>query len=181
MKAILAPALLAAAGYVGLTHSDKVVDLYRAAYPIEGPKRDALEQCSLNPNFNRLDSADRQSCYTKSFAAIPTPVAVGPSASPHYEYSPSHLPGTDIRRLQANERFAPQVVLPPLPPATAATLPAPAAPSHIDLPVRGSRPPVAAGRSEPQRRQTAAPRPQPAQHQGAPAYPPAYQQTYQGR
>jgi hypothetical protein len=118
MRGILFPAILAAAGYLGVTHTDKVVDLYRAAYPSDPQKSQALERCAaLNPNFNRLDSADRAYCYSDGYGTRPTTTVLGPAPSPSYDFSPSHLPKDDIRRQQANDAYA-------APPA----LPAPATP-----------------------------------------------------
>jgi hypothetical protein len=114
VKLIMLPLLISVA-YMGFEHKGDIIDLYRAAYPDDPAKREALDQCSRGvPNFNRLDSADRESCY----ASIPGRVAAsGP-------YNPSHLPGNDVRRQEANDgyRFARG--------AAASMVPTPVAPPH---------------------------------------------------
>jgi hypothetical protein len=123
MKGILFPALLAAAGYLGVTQTDKIVDLYRAAYPNDPQKSLALERCATrNPNFNRLDSADRAYCYSDGYEVRPAAVGLGRGLSPSYDFNPSHLPKDDVRRQQANDTYT----APPVPPGL--TTPAMAAP-----------------------------------------------------
>jgi len=103
MKLIMLPLLISVA-YVGFEHRDAAIDLYRAAYPSDPVKREALEQCArIDPNFNRLDTIDRDKCY--SAIAVRAPVAMAPGPSPSYAQNPSHLPGSDIRRQEANDSY----------------------------------------------------------------------------
>ena len=91
--------LLVSAGFIGFEHRAEVIDLYRAAYPADPIKREALEECvRRNPNFNRLDTIDRDGCY----AHISDPWL-------SYAHSPSQVPVTDIRRQQANDGYRLQV------------------------------------------------------------------------
>jgi hypothetical protein len=95
VKLIMLPLLIAVA-YVGFEHKDGMVDLYRAAYPDDPAKRDALDQCSRGiPNFNRLDSADRDNCYSSISGRVA-------AAAP---YNPSHLPVSDVRRQEAFDGY----------------------------------------------------------------------------
>lgn len=148
MREMLFPAILAAVGYVGLGNTDKMVDLYRAAYPNDPQKAQALERCAtLYPNFNRLDSADRATCFADGYRSRPAPAvatAMGRGPAPAYEFSPSHLPGNDIRRQQANEAYVTPPSLPVLAPTPAMAMPAPPVPL-----VRPVLPPAAAQHSEP--------------------------------
>jgi hypothetical protein len=92
--------ILASLAFIGAEHRNEIVDLYRAAYPVDPLKREALEECARNyPNFNRLDTIDRDRCY----AGIPIgrSAATALAASPYYNQSPSQLPVTDIRRQEA--------------------------------------------------------------------------------
>jgi hypothetical protein len=103
MKLIMLP-LLVSVAYIGFEHRDAAIDLYRAAYPADPVKREALEQCvRRDTNFNRLDTIDRDRCY----AAVAARVAVdtAPVPSPAHPYNPSHLPGNDIRRAEANDTY----------------------------------------------------------------------------
>jgi hypothetical protein len=104
MKLIMLPVLLSVA-YIGFEHRDAIVDQYRAAYPADPAKREALEQCArIDANFNRLDMIDRDNCY----AAIAPKVAISTTAnaaSVSYAFNPSHLPANDIRRNEANAAY----------------------------------------------------------------------------
>jgi hypothetical protein len=96
VKLIMLPLLIAVA-YVGFEHKDGIVDLYRAAYPDDPAKRDALDQCSRGvPNFNRLDSADRENCYSSISGRVA--IATAP-------YNSSHLPVSDVRRQEAFDGY----------------------------------------------------------------------------
>ena|ERR1700689_2732657 len=103
MKLIMLPVLLCAA-YLGFEHSGEIADQYRAAYPSDPVKREALDQCSRSyPNFNRLDTGDRDKCY--SAFAVRAPIGTAPVPSPSYAQNPSHLPGSDVRRQEANDGY----------------------------------------------------------------------------
>ena len=104
MKLIMLPVLISVA-YIGFAHRDAIVDQYRAAYPTDPAKREALEQCArIDANFNRLDMIDRDNCYAAiapRVAVITTPNAAGVS----YAFNPSHLPPNDVRRHEANAAY----------------------------------------------------------------------------
>jgi len=103
MKLIMLPLLLSAA-YIGFEHRGEIMDQYRAAYPSDPLKREALERCaSIDQNFNRLDMIDRDQCYKAMAVRAPGPLV--PIPSPTYAQNPSHLPGNDIRRQEANDRY----------------------------------------------------------------------------
>jgi hypothetical protein len=102
MKLIMLPLLLSLA-YIGFEHKDQIMDQYNAAYPTNPEKAAAIAQCALNPSFNRLDSDDRHDCYAAHL--VHGPVAIAPSPSPYYAFSTSHLPGSDIRRQEANADY----------------------------------------------------------------------------
>jgi hypothetical protein len=106
MKLIILPILFSLAS-IGFANRDKIMDQYNAAYPADPEKAAAIEECiTQNPNFNRLDPDDRKHCYRNSVET--QTVALAPSAaapSPAYQFSPSHLPGNDIRRQEANAEF----------------------------------------------------------------------------
>lgn len=108
MKLIMLPVLLSVA-FIGFEHRGEIMDQYRAAYPSDPAKREALEQCAhIDRNFNRLDMIDRDKCYTAFLAQAPmaaVPPAMPPVPSPFYAQNPSHLPGNDIRRQEANDRY----------------------------------------------------------------------------
>ena len=120
MKILMLP-LMFSIGVIAFENRDKIIDQYTAAYPSDPAKEAAMQECiSHNKNFNRLDPDDRQACYRQYIH--PLPVAMAPSASPSYPYSPSQLPGNDIRRQEANGSYHPLAVIPPaqaepLPPA----------------------------------------------------------------
>jgi hypothetical protein len=108
-------------GFLVYEHHDKMIDLYRAAYPVDPVKAAALDTCAENMNFNRLDSGDRASCYAGTYGRQAAPALV-PTPQPTYVYSPSHLPGNDIRRQEANSSYlqgaqANPAAPPPIPPA----------------------------------------------------------------
>jgi hypothetical protein len=98
---------------LGYVHRDKIIDQYTAAYPSDPAKQAAMQQCiEHDKNFNRLDADDRQACYRQYIAPTAiaaAPVAAGPSPAPYYPYSPSHLPGNDIRRQEANDGYHPLI------------------------------------------------------------------------
>ena len=103
MKLIMLPLFFSIA-CIAYQNRDRIIDQYDAAYPSDPAKQAALTQCvAANPNFNRLDADDRQSCYHKNFGS--TPVAFAPTPSAYYAYSPSHLAGSDIRRQEANAAY----------------------------------------------------------------------------
>ena len=125
MKLIMLPLLLSVA-YIGFEHRGEIADQYRAAYPSDPVKREALERCaSIDRNFNRLDMIDRDRCYTAMAVRAPVvmvPATMVPIPSPSYAQNPSHLPGNDIRRQEANDRYrlaqttgVAAIVPPPLP------------------------------------------------------------------
>jgi hypothetical protein len=103
MKLIMLPVLLSVA-FIGFEHRDAIIDQYRAAYPADPTKREALEQCArIDPNFNRLDTSDRANCYG---AIVPrTAAGVIPGSSVSYAHNPSHLPPNDIRRQEVNAAY----------------------------------------------------------------------------
>jgi hypothetical protein len=110
MKLIMLPLVFSVA-FVAFENRDKIMDQYNAAYPSDPAKEVALQECiSRDKYFNRLDGDDRQACYRKYMP--PTPISVTPSPSPSYAYSPSSLPGSDIRRQEANDSYRPPVVIP---------------------------------------------------------------------
>jgi hypothetical protein len=103
MKLVMLP-LIFSIGFIAFENRDKIIDQYNAAYPSDPAKAAALQDCiSHDKSFNRLDGDDRQACYRSHIA--PAPIAVAPSPIPQYSYSPSGLPGNDIRRQQANDRY----------------------------------------------------------------------------
>jgi len=88
-------ALFLAVAFIGFEHSKGIIDLYRAAYPDDRVKREALDQCSQAiKNFSRLDSADRDRCY----AIFSDRMGVAAD-------NPSHLPVNDVRRQQAFDAY----------------------------------------------------------------------------
>ncbi|HEV2187168.1 MAG TPA: hypothetical protein VGR70_08160 [Stellaceae bacterium] len=107
MKLIMLPVLLSVA-FIGFEHRGEIVDQYRAAYPSDPAKREALEQCAhIDQSFNRLDMIDRDKCYKAILARVPAaaaaPVVAAPG--PSFAQNPSHLPGNDIRRQEANDHY----------------------------------------------------------------------------
>jgi hypothetical protein len=137
MKLIMLPLLFSVA-YIGFEHKDEIADLYRAAYPADPVKREAIEQCAQSPNFNRLDTADRERCYAGTWGSIP--VALAPSPSPYYAYSASHLPGNDIRRQEANDSYR-------LAGLISSASAAPSVPNPVNLPSPAHQPAAAAHRA----------------------------------
>ncbi len=151
MKLLIFP-MLVTIGYFGFIDRDKVVDLYRAAYPADAAKRETLEQCARTRNFNRLDSTDRQSCYAGTWGRMAgDPAAIAPRASPSYEFSPSRLPGNDIRRQEANDTYR-------LPELVRSAQAAPLLPVPVSLSQPRSPPPAtidrAGGANAPRRAKT---------------------------
>lgn len=130
MRLIMVPLVFSVA-CLAYTHRDKIIDQYTAAYPADPAKEAAMQQCiEHNKNFNRLDADDRQGCYRKYLPPTANPagagaIAASPSGAPYYPYSPSHLPGNDIRRQEANDSYHPLI-----PSAQAQTLP-PAQPTPL--------------------------------------------------
>jgi hypothetical protein len=103
MKLIMLP-LLVSLAYLGIEHRGEIIDQYRAAYPVDPAKRAVLDHCAAAaPNFNRLDMDERQKCYESNLT--PAPIGLAAMPSPYYELSPSHLPGDDVRRQEANSGF----------------------------------------------------------------------------
>jgi hypothetical protein len=103
MKLVLLP-LLFILGFYLYEGRDKIIDQYNAAYPSDRAKAQAMAHCAAaEPDFNRLDADDRKHCYRKELGTDPSSPAPTPSA--YYAYNPSHLPGNDIRREQANDEF----------------------------------------------------------------------------
>ncbi|HVH78499.1 MAG TPA: hypothetical protein VM782_03860, partial [Stellaceae bacterium] len=120
--------LIFSVGCIAFVNRDKVIDQYNAAYPSDPAKAAAMEQCiSENKYFNRLDGDDRARCYHRYLDPAPVPMAVAPSPSPYYSYSPSHLPGNDVRRQEANDSYR---SLDLIPSAQAAQPPPPAIPTQ---------------------------------------------------
>jgi hypothetical protein len=134
MRLVMVPLVFSVA-CLAYVHRDKIIDQYTAAYPSDPAKAAAMQQCiEHNKNFNRLDADDRQACYRKylpptAISVVTSPVAAGPAAAPYYPYSPSHLPGNDIRRQEANDSYHPLI-----PSAQAEPLSPAAAPSPVPSP-----------------------------------------------
>lgn len=103
MKLIMVPVIFTV-GFLMFEQRDKMMDLYHAAYPVDPVKAQALKSCAENPNFNRLDSGDRAACYSGNYGKKEEPVLT-PTPQPYYAYNPSHLPGNDIRREEANSAY----------------------------------------------------------------------------
>lgn len=103
MRLIMMPVIFTV-GFLVFEHHDQMMDLYHAAYPTDPVKAATLDICAENTNFNRLDSGNRASCYAGTYGRRETPVLV-PTPQPTYVYSPSHLPGNDIRRQEANSSY----------------------------------------------------------------------------
>jgi hypothetical protein len=103
MRLIMMPVIFTV-GFLVFEQHDKMMDLYHAAYPTDPVKAAALNTCAENLNFNRLDSGDRASCYAGTYGRPEAPVLI-PTPQPSYAYSPSHLPGNDIRRQEANSAY----------------------------------------------------------------------------
>jgi hypothetical protein len=144
MKLIMVPIALSL-GYLAFEHRGEMIDLYRAAYPADPVKRAVLDGCADKiPNFNRLDSIDRQTCYSGYIGRAP--VALAASPSPRYELNPSHLPGNDVRRQEANDGFhlmSPAVAAPAAPKPAAAQPQTPVVPARVTAPA-GQKPPATA-------------------------------------
>lgn len=103
MRFIMMPVIFTV-GFLAYEHHDQMMDLYRAAYPSDPAKAAALDSCAERQNFNRLDSGDRASCYAGTYGRQAPPVLV-PTPQPVYPFNPSHLPGSDIRRQEANAAY----------------------------------------------------------------------------
>lgn len=103
MKLLMVP-VICTVGFLMFNQRDKMADLYHAAYPADPVKAEALKSCAENTNFNRLDSGDRAACYAGTYGKRETPVLI-PTPQPSYAFNPSHLPGNDIRREQANTDY----------------------------------------------------------------------------
>jgi hypothetical protein len=123
MRLIMMPVIVSI-GVVMFAQRDKMLDLYRAAYPVDPAKAEALDYCSKIPNFNRLDSGDRAACYAKTYGKVEAPV-LAPTPQPYYAYSPSHLPGDDIRREEANSAYLRGIQPAPVPADAPAPVPHP--------------------------------------------------------
>jgi hypothetical protein len=112
MRLVMVPLVFSVA-CLAYVHRDKIIDQYAAAYPSDPAKEAAMRQCvARDKNFNRLDADDRQACYRKYLpptAISAAPASAGPTAAPYYPYSPSHLPGNDIRRQEANDNYRPLI------------------------------------------------------------------------
>jgi len=114
MRLVMVPLVFSVA-CLAYVHRDKIIDQYNAAYPSDPAKAAAMQECiAHDKNFNRLDGDDRQACYRKYLAptavsVAPAPVATAPASAPYYPYSPSHLPGNDIRRQEANDGYHPLI------------------------------------------------------------------------
>jgi hypothetical protein len=108
-------ALLAALAYIGFEYVGGVIDVYRAAYPNDPVKREALDQCARGiSGFSRLNEAARENCYA---------VFANRMDASARDYSPSHLPVNDVRRQQAFDGYqavqrAVSIVPPPNRPST---------------------------------------------------------------
>jgi hypothetical protein len=88
-------ALLVSLAYIAFEHIRGIMDLYRAAYPDDRVKREALEQCALGiKNFSRLDAADRDRCY-----------AIFSDRLGVVADNPSHPSVNDVRRQEAFDGY----------------------------------------------------------------------------
>jgi hypothetical protein len=66
MKDFVISAVMIAVGGLGLTHVDAVERFYTAAYPVIPGQEQALDYCAAeNREFDRLDPAERDSCYAR--------------------------------------------------------------------------------------------------------------------
>lgn len=133
MRLIMMPVIFTI-GFLVFEQHDKMMDLYHAAYPSDPVKAAALDVCAANMNFNRLDSGDRSACYAGTYGRPEAPMLV-PTPQPTYGYSPSHLPGNDIRRQEANSAYlqgiqANPAAPPPLPASTPHPVRHPILPPH---------------------------------------------------
>jgi hypothetical protein len=99
MKLVTLP-LVVSIAFIGFEHRSEIADLYRAAYPTDPVKREALEECArTRPNFNRLDTIDRDSCYAG--LSLSFFIDQAPGSGGYYGHSLSVPPGTDIRGQEA--------------------------------------------------------------------------------
>ncbi|HEY1796607.1 MAG TPA: hypothetical protein VGG57_10845 [Stellaceae bacterium] len=128
MRLIMMPVIVSI-GVVMFAQRDKMLDLYRAAYPVDPAKAEALDDCSKNRNFDRLDSGDRAACYARTYGkdqpaygrVDAAPLIATPQ--PVYPYNPSHLSGSDVRREEANSAYLRAIQQPPPPVAVAVPTP----------------------------------------------------------
>lgn len=126
MKLVLVPVMFSVA-FIAFQNRDKIIDVYNSAYPSDPAKSAALARCAArNQGFNRLDPDDRERCYR---AAETVPGSPAPTPGAYYAYNPSHLPGNDIRRQEANQSYGAPVV-----PQTAMARPAAAIPPSTPAP-----------------------------------------------
>lgn len=85
-------------------------------YPVDPAKRQALALCILeNPEFNRLSSTSRDSCYQRELTPTLTATRVSTSVAPNpvaLEQAPAWqgAPPSDIRVIEATQVSVPRVV-----------------------------------------------------------------------
>jgi hypothetical protein len=116
-KWLLVVAVVAFAGGVASVHPGVFVGIWEEIYPSDTVKRQALELCFMQDhNFNRLDAAQRESCYRH--ARLPLQAALASNAAADMlvaaRVTPNAvdlrraaaegtLPRDDIRRLEQTE------------------------------------------------------------------------------
>ena len=114
MKLGWAFGLVALASTAVILRPDVVAAFYQQVYPSDPAQRRALDRCAIeNRSFDRLDSAERDSCYRHSPLAHPG-AAIGAElrlpAPPNFidqrrAAAEGRLPGNDIRAEQRGEVY----------------------------------------------------------------------------
>lgn len=104
-------ALVGVASLVVIIRPDAVSALYQQLYPSDPQMRQALNDCfTLDPQFNRLDPAARQTCYRQRLPAVANGAAAPHRPEPSNfvdlwrAASEGHLPQNDIRAEQQVRR-----------------------------------------------------------------------------
>ncbi len=118
MKLGWAFGVVALASTAAILRPDVAAAFYQQVYPSDPAQRRALDQCALeNRSFDRLDSADRETCYRRSPLAYQAAGAVNatgaqlrlPAAPNSVDQrraaAEGRLPGNDIRAEQRGELY----------------------------------------------------------------------------
>ena len=100
-----------AAGGFAVMHPEAVKAFYQDIYPSDPAKRQALDLCFMQDHkFNRLDAAERETCYRRALVPIGE-VAASPAADrPDVNLvdlqraaAQGSMPNNDIRRLEQTQ------------------------------------------------------------------------------
>lgn len=111
VRRVLVVVIFTTAGGLAAMHFRDISNFYRAIYPSDPAKREALDLCfTQDHQFNRLDANARASCYSRALTPAAMVAGYAPAAGPvanpidlQRAAAAGHMPRNDVRRTEETE------------------------------------------------------------------------------